>query len=294
MKHLSVFVIFITFILQGYGQTYTPMLGNLEEWHLTSCYHGCLTDVYHTDGDTLIDGKSYKILDGYHYISRTFLLREDIQEKKVYLNLKAPGYNQEYLLYDFSLEVGDSIRMQNPITPFPEDGGFFTLDSIVTKPLVNANLYDFFYFSPSSSNTISSWNAVWVEGLGSLSMITAPGGNPDFYGVGQISCFFKENELVYTDLEVVDECASILSRAEVNAMDGVELFKPVNEQICYLKNATRIMKVEVYSIQGKTVLTYSNHGNEIVSLDLSTLDQGMYFVLVKGEGNEKKVFKVIK
>lgn len=294
MKHCTAVVVFLTFIVQGHAQTYIPMLGNQEEWHLTSCYHGCLTDVYHTDGDTLVDGKSYKILDGYHYISRTFLLREDIQEKKVYLNLKAPGYNQEYLLYDFSLGVGDSIRMQNPITPFPEDGGYFKLDSIVAKPLVDGNLYDFFYFSPSPSNTVSTWNSVWVEGLGSLSMITAPGGNPDFFGVGQISCFFKENELIYTDLEVIDECVSVLSVAEENAMEAVVLFKPANEKVCYLKNATRVKKVEVFSIQGKKVLTVSNDGDELVSLDLGNLHKGMYLVLAQGEAGEKRVFKVMK
>jgi len=294
MKHLTAVVVFLALIVQGYAQTYTPMLGNLEEWHLTTCYYGCLNDVYFTDGDTLVDGKTYKILDGYHYISRTFLLREDIQEKKVYLNLKAPGHNQEYLLYDFSLEVGDSIHMQNPITPFPEDGGYFILDSIVAKPLVNGNLHDFFYLSPSPSNTISTWNAVWVEGLGSLSMITAPGGHPDFYGVGQISCFFKENELVYTDLEVVDECVSALSIAEEQALEGVILFKPTSEAVCYLKNTARVKNVEVYAIQGNMVKTYSNDGNDLVRLDLENLQQGLYFVLAKGEGSEKRVFKVIK
>lgn len=294
MKQVSITLLFILLSLQAYAQAYTPLLDNLNEWHLSTCDSGCLTDVYFTDGDTLVDGKLYKILDGYHYISRTFLLREDIEEKKVYLNLKTRTYNQEYVLYDFSLEVGDSIRMQNPITPFPEDGGYFTLDSIVEKPLVNTSLYDFFYFSPSSSNTVSSWNAVWIEGVGSLSMITAPGGNPDFYGAGQISCVFKENELFYTHLEIVDECVSALSIPNTKSMGEVVLFKPAYEDVCYLKNAERIKYLEVFSIQGKKVLTHKNDGNGLVRLTLENLQDGMYFVLAKGETGEKRVFKVIK
>ena len=58
-----------------HGQDYKPLLDNTNEWHVTNCYFGCLTDVYFTDGDTLVEGNNYKVLDGFHYISRSFLLR---------------------------------------------------------------------------------------------------------------------------------------------------------------------------------------------------------------------------
>ncbi|MGB3344053.1 MAG: T9SS type A sorting domain-containing protein [Aequorivita sp.] len=270
------------------------MLDNLDEWHFTTCYYGCHTDVYYTDGDTLVDGKTYKILDGFHFISRTFLLREDIQDKKVFLNLVSPGNNQEYLLYDFSLKVGDSMHMLNPITPFPSDGGFFQLDSIVGKPLVNGNIYDFFYFSPTPSNSTSNWNAVWVEGIGSLSIITAPGGDPDFFGVGELSCFFKENELFYTNLEVVEECVSVLSVSNKSALEEVVLSKPANGTVCYLNNAEQVRYLEVFSVQGKRIMTFINDKNKVVSLELGNLKDGMYFILAKGNLGSKRVFKVVK
>ena len=294
MKYKKLFFIFFLSTLPLFSQSYTPMLDNVDEWHFTSCYFGCHTDVYFTDGDTLVDGKSYKILDGYHYISRTFLLREDIQEKKVYLNLFTPGKNNEYLLYDFSLKVGDSMRMLNPITPFPSDGGYFKLDSIVGKPLVNGGIYDFFYFSPSASNTTSNWNAVWVEGVGSLSIVTAPGGKPDFFGVGELSCFFKDNELFYTNLEIVEECIPVLSIQNSSSMAEVVLSKRTNGTVAYLNNAQLVQFVEVYSIQGKKVGSFTNKGNAIFAMDLERLKEGMYFVLAKGEGNEKRIFKIIR
>src|SRR5690554_316733 len=294
MKHNSLFLIFALSTLPLFSQTYTPMLDNLDEWHFTTCYFGCHTDVYFTDGDTLVDGNQYKILDGYHYISRTFLLREDVQEKKVYLNLVSPNGNHEYLLYNFSLNVGDSIQMRNPITPFPEDGGYFKLDSIVGKPLVNGSIYDFFYFSPSPSNTTSTWNAVWVEGVGSLSMVTAPGGHPDFFGVGELSCFFKENELFYTNFEVVEECSSVLSVNNKSTLEEVVLFKPANGTLWYLNNAEQLRQLEVFSIQGKKVMTVANEGSKVVALELGGLKDGMYFILAKGVLGEQRVFKVMK
>lgn len=294
MKKKCLFLFLALNMLPLFSQEYTPLLDSLDEWHFTSCYFGCLTDVYFTDGDTIVDGKTYKILDGFHYISRTFLLREDIEEKKVFLNLVTPGYNQEYLLYDFSLKVGDTMQMLNPITPFPEDGGFFKLDSIVGRPLVDGKNYDFFYFSPTPSNPSSTWNAVWVEGIGSLSIITAPGGKPDFWEVGELSCFFKDNEIFYSNLEVVEECTSVLSVNNIATLEEVVFSKPTTGSICYLNNAEKITNLEVFSIQGKKVMDFNNDGNKLISLELGSLRAGMYFIVVHGEFGAKRIFKVIK
>lgn len=294
MKNNSLLLITALIAIPLFSQNYTPLLDEVDEWHFTTCYFGCHTDVYYTDGDTLVDGKQYKILDGYHYISRTFLLREDIQEKKVYLNLVLNSGNKEYLLYDFSLNVGDSIQMQNPITPFPRDGGFFILDSIVGKPLVNGNIYDFFYFSPSPSNTISTWDAVWVEGVGSLSIVTAPGGDPDFFGVGEVSCFFKGNDLFYTNLEILDECNSVLSAKSKSSMEEMVLFKPNPGTRHYITHAEQIGQVNIFSLQGKKVMSVIPDGKALLTLDLYDLKQGIYFIVVLNSSGEKRVFKVLR
>ena len=78
-KRLSFLFYFFSTLL--FSQDYVPLLDDYNEWQVTNCYFGCLTDVYYTDGDTIADGHNYKILDGYHFISRTILLREEILEK---------------------------------------------------------------------------------------------------------------------------------------------------------------------------------------------------------------------
>ena len=89
------------------GQPYEPLLAESNQWHITTCNFGCITDVYYTNGDTIADGLNYKILDGFHYFSRTFLLREELVTKKIYFKKIFPTNNREYLLYDFSLNEGD-------------------------------------------------------------------------------------------------------------------------------------------------------------------------------------------
>ena len=89
----SLFLILFSFILPVNisGQSYQEMLNHDIEWQLTSCNNGCITDVYFTDGDTLYNGFNYKILNGYHYISKTFWLREHINDQKVFLSFFYDG-----------------------------------------------------------------------------------------------------------------------------------------------------------------------------------------------------------
>lgn len=294
MKKGLLFFAFFLFGVSAFSQDYTPLLDNVNEWHFTTCYSGCLTDVYYTDGDTLVDGKNYKILDGFHYISRTFLLREEVANKRVFLNKVAPGHNEEFLLYDFSLQVGDIFNMFNPVSPFPEDGGFFEVDSIVERPLADGNQYRHFYFSPAPGNTISFDNAIWIEGVGSLSMINAPGGKPDINGVGHLSCFFKNTEIFYSNLDSIDACTPIHLKVEQFKLNKVVLSKAQLEDYCILNNAENIKTVVVYTLSGKKLVKIEGKGKSKLKVNLSNFQSGLYILLATGISGDSKSFKVIK
>jgi len=291
-------LIIVAFAVVGYlnvsAQAYVPLLDDLNEWKFTTCFNGCLTDTYYTAGDTLVNGTSYKILDGYHYISRTFLLREDVTEKKVYLKIFLPSGEVNYLLYDFSLEVGDSFEMFNPITPFPEEGGLFDLVAIESLPLADGNEYRHFYFSPSAGNTTSTQDAVWVEGVGSLSIVTAPGGHPDFDGVGQLSCSFRNTERIYENLEQVTECTpSILSVYNTqNPLWNVQFY--ASESVIRIENANAVQKVMVYAITGNILAEVANITNENqFSMNTSSLSAGLYILKVNDAEGYSKTFKFV-
>ena len=272
------------------AQDYKPLLDNYNEWQLTNCYSGCITDMYYTAGDTLVEGKEYKILDGYHFISRTFLLREEIDSRKVYLNLVQQ--NREYLLYDFSLQVGDSIDIKNPISPFPMDAGFFKIDSIVNRPLFDGNEYKHFYLSPTPSNTISSSPAIWVEGVGSLSLVNAPGGFPDLNGVGLLTCFFKNGQLFYT---IVEDCEPlVLANNNVNNyLNEVTFNTLITNGHFQMKNSRNIQHLAVFDLNGRNLMETTTNNQEEINLDFSNISIGMYLIVVQSITLEKKVFKVL-
>ncbi len=295
MKKLILIVLFST-CSPIFGQDYKPLLDNYNEWHITTCFFGCLTDKYFTAGDTIVDGIDYKVLDGYHYISRTFLLREELLDRKIYMNIVSLSGNNEQLLYDFSMIIGDSIDMKNPISPFPENAGYYRLDSIIARPLVDGNDYRHFYLSPSPSNTISTTNATWIEGAGSLSLINAPSGYPDINEVGHLSCSFKNSIPFYTNLDSIDSCEPVivLGLNEFNnQLSEVQVTTLVSDKYCHLTNVQNARFIDVYDLNGRRLIDHKNNGEREVNLDFSNLKSGLYIIVMNTNQFQKRTFKVI-
>jgi hypothetical protein len=282
MKYVILFFCFLV-ATPMIPQDYTPMLAGTNEWHLTYCFEGdCSEDVYYTDGEMEVQGNIYKVLDGYHYISREFLLREELEEKQVYLATIFGGVFREYLLYDFSLVIGDEFEMTNPITPFPEDGGMFTLDDIQMVALADGNLYKHYYFSPSPGNTASTWNAIWVEGVGSLSLPNAPGGDPSTTSAGRVSCAFRNGAIFYTDFELVEDCApTVLAIADQKSEH--ELIIITTQETITIKSHQAILNYKLFDTSGKVVA--SNNVNRVyeTSMETASLRKGIYFMKIKGD-----------
>ena len=66
---MKVFLLFIVLVFSKgiIAQEYKPLLDNYNEWNLRYCYIGnpCTSDIYYTNGDTIVDGMTFKVLDGY-------------------------------------------------------------------------------------------------------------------------------------------------------------------------------------------------------------------------------------
>jgi hypothetical protein len=275
------------------AQTYVSLLDQTNQWHFTTCNFGCITDVYYTDGDTIVNGLSHKVLDGFHYISRTFLLREDTTARKIYLTKINQSSTSEYLLYDFSLNEGSIINMINPISPFPQNGGPFILDSIRMMPLSNNINYKHFYFSPTSSNTVSSANVVWIEGVGNKSLINAAAGNADINGVGHLSCFYKNSTLVYSQLDSISGCNYQTLGNEKFEFIKSEVIKANQKNYFYITNSNKIERLEIYNSNGKRINSLSYKNTTVIKLNLEGYSSGLYFILAFDSVNRKKTFKVI-
>lgn len=286
LQKILIFKLLFT-VLNLQSQNYTPLLNETNRWYVTTCYNGCITDSYFTDGDTLVNNIMHKILDGYHYISRSFLLREDVIQKKVTLTKISGNRKDEFLLYDFAMQEGDSIRMNNPISPFPLDGGYYQLDSIRTISNINNQLLKHFYLSPTNTNTISTQPAVWVEGIGSLSIINAPGGYPDLNGAGQVTCFYKNESLFYSlNSPFNTQCA-----IPEEPLDIIVYYQ-ANDPTYYVQNTSNVLEVTLFDTCGRKVKTFQNSNEAQMALNVSDCSTGIYFLHFHFKAQKEQVVKI--
>lgn len=264
------------------GQAYIPMLNEKAEWHLTWCDVGCKTEIYYTDGDTLDSGYRYKVLNGFHYISRSFWLREEVSSQQVWLSLVIDRKRQEFLLYDFSLQVGDSIAMYNPISPFPQEGGIYYVDSIVPKLLLDGLQHRVFYFSPSAT-VLNPQSPVWVEGLGSLSLINAPGGTPTWIRHGQVSCYFKESGQVYEDLDTTSACNLRYLNLNSESVSAKSLiYDRLRGEIYFEGRPDALYVMSLVDSQGRSHrFTLQAGADGLVRLAVGSYPDGIYLVMVE-------------
>lgn len=280
--------------LSSIAQSYTPLLDNFNEWHFTTCFSGCPTDIYYTDGDTVVNGVDYKVLDGFHYISRSFLLTEDTLARTVSLT-RVSSKIDTYLLYDFSLNVGDSIDIQNPISPFPATPGYFRVDSIQMRMLDDGNDYKHFYLSVINP-TAGASNAVWIEGVGSLSLINAPGGLNDINGTGHLSCFFKEGVGHYSNLDSIVSCDPTNFPSLINSFNGIEinLFPNPTSGDVYIAASESIDYVEIINLSGQVLETKQILSHFNAKIDMKYLKEGIYFINLHFTTGESAIRRVVK
>ena len=198
-RHFIIF--FLITCVNVIAQTNYSMLSHSSEWHVTYCNNGCITDIYFVNSDTIFNGKNYKVLNGYHFISKTFWLREDLLLNQVFMSFVQNTERKEVLLYDFSLNTGDSIIINNPVSPLTPNMGYFHVDSTTTINLNGKNLKMLFLSSNNYSN-----KPIWVESIGSLSLINTPGGSPDVNGIGKLSCHYDNTNLIYSQLDSIYQC----------------------------------------------------------------------------------------
>ncbi|MDR2084747.1 MAG: hypothetical protein LBP67_07120 [Bacteroidales bacterium] len=163
---------------------------------------------YYTANETIniLGNTFYKILfDGYCAYNEFYIREtEDRKVLAVFPQItELMGYEVEVLLYDFGVEVGDTIFFDFQGDIYGGGCGYFNRSNdcyYVIKEIKDYYLYNgekrkAYYLSYRSSNNISG---VWVEGLGSSNLLLGVYGDDiQFSDYCYLTCFYHNNELLY-------------------------------------------------------------------------------------------------
>jgi hypothetical protein len=271
----------------------------------------------YTTGDTAINSQLYKILFAETGSSCIYgYMREDTATRKIYF-LDVLG-NQESLLYDFSMQVGDSIQVAFYWSSGYFANGYYRLDSI-TSMMTLAGLRRVFNLNCHTCGF--STTLMWVEGVGNLGDVvysySTNNTGYQFYGSCPyfphdfdhfVSCF-DHNVKVYYDscayaTALLDPCFAVWDTCNywnicgaVNEINSISSFQispnPAHDNFTVSFNGE--MKdyngqLKIYDVMGRLMKEREIHSQ--LSTVNCQLSAGVYFVKVDN-GNKTFVQKLV-
>jgi hypothetical protein len=273
MKKVLVLITAI-FIIQFSFAQYHPVVESNRTWKMTN--YGLIQFFYNEfiGGDTLINNTTYSKLyeladfDGSE-IFLVGLLREDEAQQKVFFF----DGSQEFLLFDFDVQVDDQLSVYNLGSMVP-----ITVTSIETV-VVNGtnrkkiNLQGEFYAT------------FWIEGVGGHHGLRDGALGPIADYDPQLLCYYEGNDLRWDDPNDGSSCGITLSiYADQNAFSSIDVYpNPATERANLsfpLAAEGKPANLLIVDQKGKMCSAKRMICHKQNEIDISLLPAGVYHIML--------------
>lgn len=267
------------------AQNYESIFGNEStQWNMTiGNLWGMGSTEHAVSGDTLINGKEYKIIDGYNTYEEYFgFLREDSAIGKVwYCN---SVNTTEILIMDMNLDVGDSMYIGGNWNPHT---GHYKVDSVYYLNSRKYIRFDFKIPFPEQEPF------VLIEGITSNMGFRYQDGQYIENFNPKLLCSYKNGTQIYGS----GPCEITIQGIEENRNDNkIKIFPNPFSNIINIEALTyknKPIKYKILDFKGKQILKGKFTNN--MTLDLNKLTSGIYLIIVTNENDlilgRKKIIK---
>lgn len=251
------------------------------------------TTIYGFQGDTIVNSeqwfKLYSTNDSLFQNNLLYrgLLRAE-NSKVFYLDT----LNQLDTLYDFSLNVGDSVLFDLFLL-HPEWLEITSIDSIQ----INGNYYRRQKFEEPSITTFDWLDEEWIEGIGSKHGPLFPAFPVKFSeeipDSMLISCSFSNNQQVWQHPNYPSCYVNIVLNFDELELLGFKVYpNPFTDEIHLENSELRHFELTILNGLGQTVKSTQVNGERQI-IDLTEMSEGIYFLKIENGRNSKSV-KMIK
>jgi len=242
---------------------------------------------YYMAGDTVIDGTTYKIIG--QSVSSEYgscscgipgdvgegFLREDTMAHKVYWRF--PGASSDTLLYDFTLELGDTLRGLYGNTGLCSQA-IFTVQSI-DSVLVGSSYRKRINFSDIDIDPCNPTSI--IEGVGATTGLTSCYATPASFGIS-LRCFTVGDSLLYSapcgsDLVACGDIPLGIAAASHSANVLFSISPNPSAALFHLPQAAE--NITLFNAMGQFL--FRTHGSTI---DLGGYPPGVYTAVVQDAG----------
>lgn len=256
-------------------------------------------------GDTLINGKDYDVLDIYHrwytmwnnqtgsYTLPHHYVRAD-SNVVYFFN---PYSQQDYVLYDFNAQAGDSWLSCSRYNIGTCDTGTIHINSVTTT-IINGDTLDVLVPDTTwSSSTGLIFPQRILEKIGGLSNLFAyPGCVADLDQGWGLRCYYDSTGFTYHSSLFANSCDDMMSIEEHDKFDPLVLY--YDQASGNLQLTSTLLKpgciISIYDAQGRLLLNEACRDHQNVSLKFSPNSSGVYYVQLADQQNHTgKAFAVI-
>ncbi|MDD5569709.1 MAG: T9SS type A sorting domain-containing protein [Bacteroidales bacterium] len=280
--YLIFFIGFLLFVNKPSNAQYIKTIDTDKLWNYYDCYAGPpphYTKLYRFTSDTIINGKKYYIpestQDSINWYRENYSYREEDSTKRIFLL-----YNDnEGLIYDFSLNTGDSVTILNTLF----GGG---------QPLtIHVISIDSVQIDGSYRKIINTDNGYkWIEGVGDKMGLYNPGSQMTGVCLSLV-CYYENDSLKYVNPDH-GSCFQIFAGISEKENKEEILLKNTENNIYVLQANTQFKEILLYNILGEKLKSYFPFSNQY-KIDLSSFDSGVYLLSII-LSNELLNLKIIK
>jgi hypothetical protein len=198
-------------------------------------------------------------------------MREDSLQKKVWIK-EISGDTSEYLLYDFSLNIGDTM---NSINSFFNTGKAI-IDSITPYLLNNSETTRAFYVTPINFSNLE-FNFFIIEGVGSPVSFINPF-EEVFEHQAKLNCV-KENEINLYSHSGSNSCTGIILKLDnnISKFKSFTIFPNPNKGRNIIVLGKEIKTINIFNLHGQLIKEIETKDEETV-INLANHPKGIYLV----------------
>jgi Secretion system C-terminal sorting domain len=303
-KSLCFVFLLLTFLKAGsQTNTYFPFPDSNAVWHEHFHSNNSGTDSHYQygylGGDTVLNNKTWHkvyqdancLVNPVMSYSNSILmgaLREDSAKRIYYYNMNTSFVNAQkdsiYKLYDFSKQIGDTIKFGS----FPYYYyNYLVLDSIDSA--YTHNKYRKRYH-------LSPGNETWIEGIGSLrGLFTVINPALTCYCIQELFCY-RDNDTSYYIKPPYIDCYNLSAGIDnkTNIEKAITIAPNPFSSNAIIKTNTELQNASlvIYNSIGEAVKQMNNLNGKAIPLDCNDLAPGLYFIKLV-QGYEILAFKKI-
>jgi hypothetical protein len=284
-RAILLFAILTWFSLIAFSQNF---ISENKQWNVRlSFFMSPSMEIYVIDGDSIYNSMVYKKMWMSYDSTLSGLMYQGLVREENNVVYYVPPNGTEGILYDFNLEVGESVFLTNMFcTDLEIEANVIGIDTVV-------------HFGTERKRwelESEGWTEYWLEGIGSLSGVLH-----SFYPlciicpVWELLCFHENDDLLYimpgqtncyqTSVGIDEQ----MTNAEIKIIPN-----PVNQgQAFEIETGQDVSRITIYNSSGVLVKQLFFVSNERIVKDTDDMTSDIYLIKIETLDRQEIMTKVV-